>query len=89
MVDEALTVQRRCPRPIPSFSACWRRAPIVRFICFEIFAIGVFAFECFRSSACIALVQAAPRGLVFVFVALAIGFLQICAAFYHALRGEC
>ena len=31
---------------MPSLSACWRRAPIVRFICLEIFTTGVFAFEC-------------------------------------------
>jgi hypothetical protein len=89
VVDEALTVQRRCPRPIPSFSACWRSAPTVRFICFEIFATGVLAFECFRSSACIALVQAAPRGPIFFVVSLAICHSQICAGFYHALLGEC
>jgi hypothetical protein len=31
---------------------------MVRFICLEIFATGVRAFECLRSSACIAFVQA-------------------------------
>ena len=30
----------------------------MRFICFEILATGVLAFECFRNSACIVLVQA-------------------------------
>jgi hypothetical protein len=57
---------------MPSFRACWRSAPTVRFICFEIFETGVLAFECFRSSACIAFVHAAPLRLIFFFVALAI-----------------
>ena len=69
MPSPALAFMQNCS---PNLSACWRSAPTVRLICFEIFAIGVLAFECFRSSACIALVQAAPRGLVFFFVALAI-----------------
>jgi hypothetical protein len=57
---------------MPSFRACWRSAPTVRFICFEIFETGILAFECFRSSACIAFVHAAPLRLIFFFVALAI-----------------
>jgi hypothetical protein len=57
---------------MPSFSACWRSAPTVRFICFEIFETGILAFECFRSSACIAFVHAAPLRLIFFFIALAI-----------------
>jgi hypothetical protein len=57
---------RRWPRPIPSLSACWRSAPTVLFICLEIFASGVRAFECLRSSACNALVQATR----FVFLAI-------------------
>src|SRR3954469_8838682 len=36
---------------MPSLSACWRKAPAVRFIILEIRATGVFAFECLRRSA--------------------------------------
>ena len=43
---------------MPSLIACCRNAPTVRFISFEIFATGVYAFECLRSSACIAFVHA-------------------------------
>ena len=35
---------------MPSLIACCRNAPTVRFISFEIFATGVFAFECLRSA---------------------------------------
>jgi hypothetical protein len=44
---------------MPSEKACWRKAPTVRFINFEIFATGVFALECLRSSACRVFVQRA------------------------------
>src|SRR5690348_6148939 len=50
---------------MPNLSACWRRAPGVRFISFAIFATGVLALECLRNSACIALVQAAGRFVFF------------------------
>jgi|SRR6516165_814460 hypothetical protein len=41
---------RRCPKPRPSFKACCRRAPTVRFIEREILATGVLLFECAFSS---------------------------------------
>jgi hypothetical protein len=63
---------------MPSFRACWRSAPTVRFICFEIFETGVLAFECFRSSACITFVHAAPLRMIFFFVALAFYPSNLC-----------
>jgi hypothetical protein len=42
---------------MPSFNACWRSAPGVRFINLDIFATGVFAFECLRNSECNPFVQ--------------------------------
>src|SRR3979490_586236 len=42
---------------MPSFRACCRSAPSVRFICFAILATGVLAFECLRKSASKGLVQ--------------------------------
>jgi hypothetical protein len=50
--------QVRCPSPMPNLRACWRNAPTVLFICFEILATGVLAFECLRNSACNSFVQA-------------------------------
>src|SRR5476649_1242511 len=55
---------------MPSLSACWRKAPAVRFIALEIRATGVFALECLRSSACCARDQA-TRFFDFLFVFLA------------------
>jgi hypothetical protein len=37
-------------KPMPSFKACWRRAPTVRFIAREITDTRVLAFECRLSS---------------------------------------
>src|SRR5258708_36200982 len=62
--------QRRWPSGMPSLSACWRKAPAVRFIALEIRATGVFALECLRSSACCARDQA-TRFFDFLFVFLA------------------
>jgi hypothetical protein len=53
---------------MPSLRACWRSAPIVRFIILEILATGVLAFECLRSSACIVFVHC-TRVRFFVFLA--------------------
>src|ERR1700730_2479912 len=39
-------VYRRYPNPRPSFKACCRRAPTVRFMDCEILATGVLFFEC-------------------------------------------
>src|SRR6202022_1715530 len=50
-------VYRRCPNPRPSFKACCRRAPTVRFMDCEILATGVLFFECAFNSRCSALVQ--------------------------------
>ena len=36
---------RWCPRPMPSLSACWRKAPMVRFISLDTLTTGVLAFE--------------------------------------------
>ena len=35
---------------MPSLSACWRKAPGVLFITFQILATGILAFECRRNS---------------------------------------
>jgi hypothetical protein len=54
--------QRRCPSDMPSASARWRRAPIVRFIALEIFTTGVLLFECAFSSRSLAFVHATRVG---------------------------
>src|ERR1700730_4314379 len=50
---------------MPSFRACCRRAPSVRFICFAILVTGVLAFECLRNSASKGLVQRARFATLF------------------------
>src|SRR5262249_245643 len=41
---------RRWPRPIPSFTAFWRREPSVLLISFAILLTRVLAFECWFSN---------------------------------------
>src|SRR6266404_2394908 len=52
---------------MPSFSACCRSDPTVRFIALAILSTGVFALECLRNSTCIAFVHATV--FLFAFVA--------------------
>ena len=55
---------------MPNLKACWRNAPMVRFIAFEILTTGVLAFECLRNSAWCAFVHAADfRFFVAAFLA--------------------
>jgi hypothetical protein len=58
----------------------------VRFICFEIFATGVLAFECFRNSACIAFVHATfVRFTFFAILFSAFYFRPLSAARFAAV----
>lgn len=55
---------------MPRLNALWRSAPIVRFIAFEIFATGSFAFEYFFNSTSCAFVQAKRFVFNFFFFAI-------------------
>jgi hypothetical protein len=57
----------------------------VRFICFEILATGVLAFECLRNSACIVLVQATfVRFTLFaILFSVCVGLLSCAALSYN------
>jgi hypothetical protein len=61
---------RRWPREMPRLKALWRRAPIVRFIAFEILTTGSLSFEYFFRSATFAFVHATRFVLRLVFLAI-------------------
>lgn len=67
---------------MPSLRACWRNAPTVRFICFEILATGVLAFECLRNSACSFFVHS-TRVRFFAFLANSMLLISESRVLYH------
>src|SRR6266404_4669811 len=62
---------------MPSFSACCRSDPTVRFIALAILSTGVFALECLRNSTCIAFVHATVFRFAFVATFLVTVFLAM------------